>query len=119
MPIPTPDSIVDAIKHGELPPVPTQAEVRAWMDRQTDICDNCDQPTPACACLPNALCREAELVEEVADLRAHLRTLADYLEEAHAQDKETILNGRNHGGDGQASCSYCRAIRDARKAVSL
>jgi hypothetical protein len=39
-----------------------------------------------------------------------LATLADYLEEAHEAELST-----NHFGDGRKGCTYCDAIRDARK----
>jgi hypothetical protein len=41
-----------------------------------------------------------------------LATLADYLEEAH---REEVRN--RHYGDGRKGCTYCDAIRDARKAL--
>lgn len=45
--------------------------------------------------------------------RETIERLAAYLEEAHENDRETIVDGADHCGDGREGCSYCDAIEHA------
>jgi len=54
---------------------------------------------------------DARLIAAAPELLEHLQTLADYLAEAHAEDKAA-----DHYGD--EDCSYCRALDHARAAIA-
>jgi len=58
---------------------------------------------------------EIDLAREV--FRAHTLALVEYLEEAHEADRKNIVNGRGHNGDGAAGCSYCEAIKEAKRSL--
>mgnify|MGYP001571896587 CR=1 len=47
------------------------------------------------------------------DTREIITRLAEYLAEAHSTDRDTMVEGTNHCGDGREGCSYCDAIDDA------
>jgi len=54
---------------------------------------------------------DTRLIAAAPELLEHLQTLADYLAEAHAEDKAA-----EHYGD--EDCSYCRALDAARAAIA-
>ena len=50
-----------------------------------------------------------------------IRRLAEYLEETHEEAGEMNKNefGVSHYGDGEAGCSYCKAIAEAREMLGM
>jgi hypothetical protein len=52
-----------------------------------------------------------------AALRESLLVLVEFLQEAHEPDRSSVVGGRNHAGDGAAGCSYCEAIKEAKRSL--
>lgn len=76
--------------------------------RQVNICTGGECNGECYACRLKAVNKQCE------ELKASLRTLREYLTEAHYPDRTARGdNGQNHGGDGPSGCSYCTAIRSS------